>query len=186
MKTIEQYIETEMSGIIARKRNSPLPAVLVLVVGVGMLVLMSAARMGDILSATCLTVGLIGTVIGLILTAMNLSGAMTHFVYLPTRSRMREKKVYLGGDDYRDIVEAINNGDFQKLADLMSSAWAAFAHSGNPNTQGLPSWEPYKAENGNMMIFDHTCKISHNPDRHLQQLINKHCFKQLDEFRKTH
>ena len=96
MKTIEQYIETEMSGIIARKRNSPLPAVLVLVVGVGMLVLMSAARMGDILSATCLTVGLIG----------------------PTRSRMREKKVYLGGDDYRDIVEAINNGDFQKLADL--------------------------------------------------------------------
>ena len=80
-----------MSGIIARKRNSPLPAVLVLVVGVGMLVLMSAARMGDILSATCLTVGLIGTVIGLILTAMNLSGAMTHFVYLPTRSRMREK-----------------------------------------------------------------------------------------------
>ena len=118
MKTIEQYIETEMSGIIARKRNSPLPAVLVLVVGVGMLVLMSAARMGDILSATCLTVGLIGTVIGLILTAMNLSGAMTHFVYLPTRSRMREKKVYLGGDDYRDIVEAINNGDFQKLADL--------------------------------------------------------------------
>lgn len=118
MKTIEQYIETEMSGIIARKRNSPLPAVLVLVVGVGMLVLMSAARMGDILSATCLTVGLIGTVIGLILTAMNLTGAMTHFVYLPTRSRMREKKVYLGGDDYRDIVEAINNGDFQKLADL--------------------------------------------------------------------
>ncbi len=118
MKTIEQYIETEMSGKIARKRNSPLPAVLVLVVGVGMLVLMSAARMGDILSATCLTVGLIGTVIGLILTAMNLTGAMTHFVYLPTRSCMREKKVYLGGDDYRDIVEAINNGDFQKLADL--------------------------------------------------------------------
>ena len=74
----------------------------------------------------------------------------------------------------------------QKLADLMSSVWAAFAHSGNPNTQGLPSWEPYNAENGNMMIFDHTCKISHNPDRHLQQLINKHCFKQLDEFRKTH
>ena len=35
-----------------------------------------------------------------------------------------------------------------------------------------------------MMVFDHHCVIRHNPDRHLEQLINKHCFKQLDEFYK--
>ena len=73
-----------------------------------------------------------------------------------------------------------------KLADLMSSSWAAFAHTGDPNTKGLPKWKPYTAKNGNLMIFDHKCKIRHNPDRALEQLIDKHCFKQLDEFRKTH
>ncbi len=71
-----------------------------------------------------------------------------------------------------------------KLADLMSSTWAQFAHDGNPNTQGLPSWQPYTPKNGEMMVFDYNCHIRNNPDRHLQQIINKHCFKQLDEFRK--
>jgi len=116
MKTIEQYIETELSGKIARKRNTPLLALLVLAVGVGLLVLLGRVKMSDTLSATCLTVGLIATVVGLVLTAMNLSGAMTHFVYLPTHSRMCEKKVYLNIDDYRDIVEAINNDEPRKLA----------------------------------------------------------------------
>ncbi len=116
MKTIEQYIETELSGKIARKRNTPLLALLVLAVGVGLLVLLGRVKMSDTLSATCLTVGLIATVVGLVLTAMNLSGAMTHFVYLPTHSRMCEKKVYLYIDDYRDYVEAINNDELRKLA----------------------------------------------------------------------
>ena len=71
-----------------------------------------------------------------------------------------------------------------KLADLMSSAWAAFAHTGDPNTKGLPKWKPYTPENGIMMVFDHKCVVRKNPDRHLEQLIDKHCFKQLEEFRK--
>ncbi len=73
-----------------------------------------------------------------------------------------------------------------KLADLMSSAWAQFAHTGNPNIKGLPKWKAYSPKNGVMMIFDHKCRIRNNPDRHLQQIIDKHCFKQLDEFRKNH
>lgn len=118
MKTIEQYIDTEMSGKIARKRNSPFLAILVLAVGVGLLVLLRTVKMGDSLSATCLTLGLICTALGLILTAMNLSGAMTHFVYLPTHSRMREKKVYVSGDDYKDIVNAVLGGNLQPLATM--------------------------------------------------------------------
>ena len=68
------------------------------------------------------------------------------------------------------------------LADVMSSTWAKFAHDGNPNTPGLPLWHPYTAENGEMMVFDYDCRILNNPDRRLQQIINRHCFKQLDEF----
>lgn len=69
-----------------------------------------------------------------------------------------------------------------KLADTMSNVWAQFAHNGNPNVQGLPLWQPYTAKNGEMMIFNYKCDILHNPDRRLQEIINNHCFKQLDEF----
>ena len=69
MKTIEQYIDTEMPGKIARKRNSPFLALLVLAVGIGMWALLCTVKMVDSLSATCLTLGLICTALGLILTA---------------------------------------------------------------------------------------------------------------------
>ena len=72
------------------------------------------------------------------------------------------------------------------LADLMSSAWAQFATTGNPNIEGLPAWQPYTARNGEMMIFDYNCRIRNNPDRRLEQIIDRHCFRQLDEFRRTH
>ena len=71
-----------------------------------------------------------------------------------------------------------------QLADLMSNSWANFAHTGNPNAKGLPKWKAYTPKNGEMMIFDYKCRIRHNPDRRLEQLIDKHCFKQLDEFMK--
>ena len=72
-----------------------------------------------------------------------------------------------------------------KLADVMSSVWAQFAHNGNPNIEGLPAWKPYTAENGELMVLDYYCGIRHNPDRELEAIIDRHCFKQLDEFRKN-
>ena len=81
-----------------------------------------------------------------------------------------------------DLPQPTN--DDIKLADIMSSVWAQFAHNGNPNIKELPTWKSYTKDNGEMMIFDYKCHIRNNPDRHLQQLINKHCFKQLDEFNK--
>ena len=73
----------------------------------------------------------------------------------------------------------------QQLADVMSNVWAQFAKTGNPNIPILPSWQPYTQKNGELMDFNHQCVIRHNPDRELENIINKHCFQQLDEFRKT-
>ena len=70
----------------------------------------------------------------------------------------------------------------QRLSFLMARSWAQFAHTGNPNVKGLPQWHPYTAENGEIMFFDHTCYTRSNHDRPLQEIINRHCFKQLDEF----
>ena len=72
-----------------------------------------------------------------------------------------------------------------KLADTMSSVWAQFAHNGNPNIDGLPAWKTYTAENGELMVFNHDCFIRNNPDRALEQIIDRHCFRQLDAFRKS-
>ena len=70
-----------------------------------------------------------------------------------------------------------------RLADTMSSVWAQFAHNGNPNINGLPEWHPYTKENGELMVFDYQCAIRNNPDRRLEEIIDKHCFQQLDDFR---
>ena len=75
-------------------------------------------------------------------------------------------------------------GEDARLAEIMSSVWAQFAHTGNPNIEQLPAWHPYSAKNGELMIFDHRCYILNNPDRQLQQIVNRHCFRQLDEFYK--
>lgn len=74
----------------------------------------------------------------------------------------------------------------QALADIMSLSWSNFARTGNPNAEGLPEWHTYTACDGEMMVFDYDCHISHNPDRKLQEIQNRHCFEQLDKFKAEH
>ena len=53
--------------------------------------------------------------------------------------------------------------DRYPLEDKMSSAWAAFARSGNPNHKGLPNWPAFKTDVRATMIFDNECKVVNNP-----------------------
>ncbi len=43
--------------------------------------------------------------------------------------------------------------DQQRIADLMSDAWLAFAHKGNPNHEGLPEWPAYSSNARSVMMF---------------------------------
>ncbi|MCQ2095553.1 MAG: carboxylesterase family protein [Bacteroidaceae bacterium] len=72
------------------------------------------------------------------------------------------------------------------LADRMAQAWANFAHTGNPNVEGLPVWHPYTRQNGECFIFDVKPCVRNDFDRRLQDIINRHCFKRLDEFYRQH
>lgn len=74
----------------------------------------------------------------------------------------------------------------QALADNMARSWANFAATGDPNVEGLPAWRPYTAADGECFIFDRECSVRHNFDRHLEEIIDAHCFKQLDAFRASH
>lgn len=70
-----------------------------------------------------------------------------------------------------------------RLADLMAQSWANFAHTGNPNVEGLPEWHPYTKETGECFIFGPECEVRYNFDRNLEQIIDSHCFAKLDAFR---
>ena len=51
----------------------------------------------------------------------------------------------------------------QRMADLMSSAWIAFARTGNPNTEGLPQWPKYDLQNRGTMVFDTNSHVINKP-----------------------
>ena len=51
------------------------------------------------------------------------------------------------------------------LAETTSSAWAAFARTGNPNTPRLPAWPAYSAASRDTMLFNNECRIVRDPDR---------------------
>lgn len=118
IQSIEEYIAAEMGGKIARKHNPILAPLLVLCIGIGLLVLMTQSHLSDALSSACLTVGLIASAVGLILTAMNLSGALYHYTYVSTGSRMKDHKIYLDADDYRKAMDALSDGKAATLSDL--------------------------------------------------------------------
>ena len=51
------------------------------------------------------------------------------------------------------------------LAEKTSSAWVAFARTGNPNTSKLPKWPAYSATARETMLFDNECRVVGDPDR---------------------
>jgi len=51
----------------------------------------------------------------------------------------------------------------QSLADDMSSAWAAFARTGDPNVKSLPKWPAYDEDKRATMIFNVKSKVVNDP-----------------------
>jgi para-nitrobenzyl esterase len=49
------------------------------------------------------------------------------------------------------------------LAAQTSSAWIAFARTGNPNHSGLPHWPAYTTADRATMTFDTTCRVVNDP-----------------------
>jgi para-nitrobenzyl esterase len=50
------------------------------------------------------------------------------------------------------------------LAAKMADAWLAFAHTGDPNHKGLPSWPAVSPGATPNMLFDAACRVVADPD----------------------
>ncbi|PYR12245.1 MAG: carboxylesterase/lipase family protein [Acidobacteria bacterium] len=66
-----------------------------------------------------------------------------------------------------DISQSVvgDGPDRSALADKMSSAWVAFARSGNPNHKGLAKWDPFTSDRRATMIFNTECRAVNDPYR---------------------
>ena len=53
--------------------------------------------------------------------------------------------------------------DLQPLAGKVSSAWVAFARTGNPNHAGIPKWPAYDTGARATMVFNDECKLVNDP-----------------------
>jgi para-nitrobenzyl esterase len=61
--------------------------------------------------------------------------------------------------------------DAPALADKVSSAWIAFARSGDPNTSKLPKWPAFEGKNRPTMVFNNESKIENDPLREQRQVM---------------
>jgi para-nitrobenzyl esterase len=55
------------------------------------------------------------------------------------------------------------SAEAKALAAKTSSAWIAFARTGNPNHAGLPQWPAYDTSRRPTMVFDNTCVVVDDP-----------------------
>src|SRR5215510_2535580 len=61
--------------------------------------------------------------------------------------------------------------DRYPLQDRMSSAWTAFARTGNPNHKGLPNWPTFEMTKRATMILNKECKVVNNPYGEERKLV---------------
>jgi para-nitrobenzyl esterase len=68
--------------------------------------------------------------------------------------------------DNLDAMEMVGSRpDRFELVDIMSSTWAAFARTGNPDHPGLPHWPVYTLKDRATMILDIPCSVENDPAR---------------------
>lgn len=63
---------------------------------------------------------------------------------------------------------------WQYLSRVMSGAFVNFARTGDPNTDGLPCWNPCTGERMITMVFDDTCRTVENMHDELLPLVQKY------------
>jgi para-nitrobenzyl esterase len=76
-------------------------------------------------------------------------------------------------DNYEYTPMAGDRPENAEMGRITSEAWVRFAHDGDPNHPGLPTWPTYSAEDRSTMVFDTTCHVEVDPRPGLRELYAK-------------
>jgi len=63
-----------------------------------------------------------------------------------------------------------NTPEAQKLAKKMATAWANFAHTGNPSQSGL-TWASFEPVQCPTMVFDNKCRMVNDPEGEVRKIL---------------
>lgn len=127
IKSIDEYIATEMNGKIATKKKISLGGIVALVCGFALLALehyyysSHTFALSDTVVTLILTVGIVSLCAGLVFTLMSISGAISYNFYIPTSSRMKRQKCYLTAESYRKAIDALRNGGKEAMGQLQAT-----------------------------------------------------------------
>jgi para-nitrobenzyl esterase len=66
-----------------------------------------------------------------------------------------------------------NTLEARKMAEIVGSAFVAFARTGNPNCDKIPNWPSYKSATRSTMIFDTECRIENDLTQELRLIWEK-------------
>lgn len=75
--------------------------------------------------------------------------------------------------DNVDLATAMTGSGQERyaLADKVSSAWAAFARTGNPSHKGLPNWPAFDTKSRATMVLDNECEVVEDPNGEERQTL---------------
>jgi len=71
--------------------------------------------------------------------------------------------------NYRDQTVGVGSKDGRLMVDRLSSAWVAFAKTGDPNSSVNPHWTPYDPVKRSTMMFDVDAKCEEDPRKEIRQ-----------------
>ncbi len=107
-------------------------------------------------------------------------GAAVYQYYFTWRSPVRDGKlrtfhtleipfVFDNVDEAKSMTGT--GADRYALEDKMSSAWAAFARTGNPSCEPLGDWPAFDTTKRAVMVFNDECKVVNDPHGEEQRLL---------------
>lgn len=75
-------------------------------------------------------------------------------------------------DNVEKARNFVGRGDEpQAVADQMSSAWLAFARTGDPHTEGLPAWAPYDTTTRATMLFNVESRVENDLNAGVRKVL---------------
>jgi para-nitrobenzyl esterase len=75
--------------------------------------------------------------------------------------------------NYRDGIVGCGNAPGRLMCDRLASALIAFARTGDPNNDLLPTWPAYDATTRATMIFDNDTRVENNPRGEIMEFWNR-------------